>query len=269
MKPTTEQPADSAGELYRRTDISQEDFFQALGRVRRVAQDEIERLIEWLDSTIDVDEDSAIDDDGCDEDSDVEPSLGSFDRMSNQIRAWSQRTAAWGTETDAEEDTADEEPSLGSLDGFVGQIRWSAGNTDDREGDPGFDDREDVCEDEGAEHNGAEPEEQEPSLGWPERMNQAGDPGDPGGSDREQGIAARPPQDRTVVSPNVDGMRRLRGRMLGGYLDRLRFDKAIASLHDHGADTLCGGVLSYPGGQRAFDEMMARHSDKVVAVTIR
>ncbi|MEH2569756.1 hypothetical protein V1289_009383 [Bradyrhizobium sp. AZCC 2289] len=47
-----ERPADSAGALYRRTDISPEHFFQALGRVRRAAQDEIERLIDWLDSTI-------------------------------------------------------------------------------------------------------------------------------------------------------------------------------------------------------------------------
>lgn len=51
MKPTVERPADSAGELYRRADISPEQFFQALGRLRREAQDEIERLFAFLDRT--------------------------------------------------------------------------------------------------------------------------------------------------------------------------------------------------------------------------
>ncbi|WLA67992.1 hypothetical protein [Bradyrhizobium diazoefficiens] len=40
-----ERPADSAGELYGRTDISSEQFFQALGRARQAARDEIERLM--------------------------------------------------------------------------------------------------------------------------------------------------------------------------------------------------------------------------------
>lgn len=106
MKTTLEQPAESAGELYRRTDISPEQFFQALGRARRAARDEIERLIDWLDSTIDVDEDFAVDDEACDEDTDAEPSLGSFDRMSDQIKAWA--TRGWG-EVDVELDEADRE----------------------------------------------------------------------------------------------------------------------------------------------------------------
>lgn len=46
-----ERPADSAGELYRRTDISPEQFFQPLGRARRAARDEIERLIALLDDS--------------------------------------------------------------------------------------------------------------------------------------------------------------------------------------------------------------------------
>jgi hypothetical protein len=56
-------PAGDADALFRRTDTSPETFFAALGRARRAAADEIERLIQWLDSTIDVDEDSAVDDD--------------------------------------------------------------------------------------------------------------------------------------------------------------------------------------------------------------
>lgn len=51
MKPTVEWPAESAGELYRRTDISPEQFFQALARLRQEAQDEIERLLAFLDRT--------------------------------------------------------------------------------------------------------------------------------------------------------------------------------------------------------------------------
>jgi hypothetical protein len=101
-----ERPAESAGALYRRTDISPEQFFQTLGRVRRAARDEIERLIDWLDSTIDVDQDAAVDDAPCDGDPDAEPSLGSLDRMSDQIKAWAHR--GWG-DVDMELDRADDE----------------------------------------------------------------------------------------------------------------------------------------------------------------
>ncbi len=142
--------------LYRRTDISPETFFQTLGRVRRAARDEIECLIAWLDSTIDVDEDSAVDDDPCDGD-DLEPSLGSFDRMSNQIRAWqggicdidAELDKCDDEESDEPEDGADSEPSLGSTNEgrYIGP-------------DPGTID----CE--GEEHDGREPEsgDDEPSL---------------------------------------------------------------------------------------------------------
>jgi hypothetical protein len=106
MTTTLERPAESAGALYRRTDISPEDFFQALGRVRRTVRDEIERLIDWLDATIDVDQDAAVDDGPCDGDPDAEPSLGSFDRMSDQIKAWSHR--GWG-DVDMELDRCDDE----------------------------------------------------------------------------------------------------------------------------------------------------------------
>jgi hypothetical protein len=124
----------SASDLYRRTDISPEDFFQALGRVRRAARDEIERLIEWLDSTIDCDQDAAVDDASCDGDADMEPSLGSFDRMSDQIRAWS--TRGFSAEIDTELDTTDAEPALGSVAAFdagESQEGWADGNRDDRE----------------------------------------------------------------------------------------------------------------------------------------
>jgi hypothetical protein len=69
-----EGPQSPEDSLYRRTDVSPEHFFQALGRLRRAARDEIERLIDWLDSTIDCDQDTAVDDEGCDEDTESRPS---------------------------------------------------------------------------------------------------------------------------------------------------------------------------------------------------
>jgi hypothetical protein len=68
--------------------------------------------------------------------------------------------------SDAEAGDPDLEPILASVEA-TNQTKWASGNQDDREGDPGCDDREDVCEDEGAEHDGSEPtEDGEPSLGW-------------------------------------------------------------------------------------------------------
>ena len=169
--PPTNTSADDPGPLYRRTDISPEDFFQALGRVRRTVRDEIERLIDWLDSTIDTDVDSAVDDDPCDGDPDREPSLGSFDRMSDQIKAWS-ATTGYGSshDVDCELDRCDAEPALAApeahptvygpagphRDRSGSQERWASGAGDDREGDPGCDDREPDVDDEPTEDN--EPE---------------------------------------------------------------------------------------------------------------
>jgi hypothetical protein len=177
--------------LYRRTDVSPETFFQALGRVRRAARDEIERLIAWLDSTIDVDEDSATDDDPCD-DTELERSLGSFDRMSNQITAWqggicdidAELDKCDDEESDEPEDGADSEPSLGSTtDGlYLGP-------------DPGTID----CE--GDEHDGREPgEDDEPSLGSVSSIDQttwaAGS-----GDDLEHGTTRRIERPEPIPAP--------------------------------------------------------------------
>jgi hypothetical protein len=71
------------------------------------------------------------------------------------------------------EDDGDGEPSLAACENHPdyyargSQLHWTQGNSDEREGDDGADDREDVCEDEGAEHDGCEPDvDGEPSLGW-------------------------------------------------------------------------------------------------------
>jgi hypothetical protein len=66
---------------------------------------------------------------------DDEPSLGSFDRMTDQSNAWQQRSLFGYPAIDGEHDTADAEPSLGSLDYNHSQERWSAGGRRDMEED--------------------------------------------------------------------------------------------------------------------------------------
>ena len=97
--------AEPAGALCRRVDISPEDFYRQLGRVRRDVRDEIERLIDWLDATTDTDQNTAVDDASIDRDPDAEPSMGSFDRMSDQVEAWQVRPVNF--DVDAECDSAD------------------------------------------------------------------------------------------------------------------------------------------------------------------
>jgi hypothetical protein len=159
---STAAPAEAQGALYFPTDTTPEELFQAIGRLRKEARDEINRLIQFLDKTDDYvsrELEEAVDDVGCD-DQELEPSL-----------ATTKREDAFGTPEPGP--ICEDEPSLGSVD-VINQDRWSIGNTDDREGDPGCDDREDVCEDEGAEHDGAEPDEadSEPSLGWTAQVSQ-------------------------------------------------------------------------------------------------
>jgi hypothetical protein len=91
----SEAPAESAGALYYRTDISPEQIFQGIGRLRKEARDEIDRLIRYLDET--------------DNHMEMEP--------------------------EDEADDAESEPSLGSLDRMQNQTRWGVGNTDDCEGE--------------------------------------------------------------------------------------------------------------------------------------
>lgn len=99
MKAPLGSPAESAGALYFRTDISPEQIFQAIGRLRREARDEIDRLIRFLDET-DNHMEREPDDEG---DSDC----------------------------DREDSFEDDEPDLGSLDGHNSQECWAAGGSDD------------------------------------------------------------------------------------------------------------------------------------------
>lgn len=79
-------PAKGDPARYRITDI-----FQALGGARKAAQDGIERLIDW--STIDCDQDAAVDDQPCDEEADREPSLvwAVLTGSATTLHAWKDR----------------------------------------------------------------------------------------------------------------------------------------------------------------------------------
>jgi len=203
------------------------------------------RLIEWLDSTIDCDQDAAVDDDPCDGDTDAEPSLGSFDRMSNQIRAWAVRFEVLVSATlDAEVDDSDDEPSLGSVDRSMdgsSQTNWTAGNGDDREGDGCADDRE------GDELGHGGESELEDSLGWTEEESARGRmiAGTMGRSvDLEDGPGSRQPQNRTVIhfmgeSPSsaTPPMKRLRRSV------RKRNRQRLAA---HAAGAVSNGSLTVP-----------------------
>lgn len=96
------------------------------------------------------------------------------------FRAWSRKDKEALVEVliaslDQADADPDLEPLLGAPEVRDGHERrayvWARGATDDREGDAGCDDREDVCEDEGAEHDGSEPDvDGEPILGAFDRV---------------------------------------------------------------------------------------------------
>src|ERR1700689_2472340 len=99
------------GSLYLPTDVTPEEVFQAIGRLRKEARDEIDRLVRFLDDTenhMELEPEDEADD------SEMEPSLGSFERVLDQSKAWQQR-GEFCSGDDVEQDAADGEPSLGSV----------------------------------------------------------------------------------------------------------------------------------------------------------
>jgi hypothetical protein len=66
---------------------------------------------------------------------DDEPSLGSFDRMVDQVKAWRTLSRYAFPAVDGEHDAADSEPALGSLDHNHSQERWAMGGRRDPEED--------------------------------------------------------------------------------------------------------------------------------------
>jgi hypothetical protein len=124
--PAPEKPQDS---IYLPTDTTPEQLFQAIGKLRKDARDEIDRLIRFLDDT-DNHMEREPDDEG--DDSELEPSLGSFDRMADQSKAWRQTAGELCFSIDAEQDDADNEDcdpaeeseasGIADLDGLLEQI---------------------------------------------------------------------------------------------------------------------------------------------------
>ena len=80
------------------------EALQALSRLRREAREEISRLIQFLDASDSYVQSELEGDDDREPDGDDEPSLGSFDRMTNQTKSYLKVSPFAFIETDAEQD---------------------------------------------------------------------------------------------------------------------------------------------------------------------
>jgi hypothetical protein len=119
-----QQPA-----IYYKTPVTPEEAFQAIGRLRKEARDEIDRLIRFLDKTDDYvsrELEDSIDDNPHDEETDdngednedadpAEPSLGSVGDVHFDQERW-----AAGSRQDFEQDDA--ESGIGDHDGLDEQV---------------------------------------------------------------------------------------------------------------------------------------------------
>jgi hypothetical protein len=127
------RPAAPAGELYVPTGISPEEAFQAIGRLRQEAQDEIERLLAFLDSTYDPD----LEDDEVEDDQDAEPSLGATEPGMFYVDQ-----CRWGKSSrdDLEDEHDGREPHDGDDEPSLCGVSVGMGNDEDLEGDNRCDD---------------------------------------------------------------------------------------------------------------------------------
>ena len=140
---------DTGSDLYTRTDISPEELFRTLGRLRSEAEAEIERLLIFLDE---LDADTDLEPSG----DEGEPDLGSVPGR----RGFDQ--SMWSAGNNAVDGG---EPSLGASENHPNpnsyhwndkpyrdqqgtQLGWATGNGDDREGASCDDDREPNVDDE-------------------------------------------------------------------------------------------------------------------------
>jgi hypothetical protein len=110
--------------IYHKTPVTPEEAFQAIGRLRKEARDEIDRLIRFLDETEnhmerepeDEDDDSELEEDDPGEDDGLkEPSLGSVTPASTDQTRW-----ASGGRCDLEQD--DGETGIADQDGLDEQV---------------------------------------------------------------------------------------------------------------------------------------------------
>lgn len=163
-------------------DASPADIFRAIGRLRKEARDEIDRLIRFLDES--------------DNHMELEPDGDELDA------SWPESGVKATNPMEDDEDGADDEPSLGSTGHLAGgPIQYLA--------DPISDGYQMVYDCEGDEHDGREPEHEdydgkvddEPSLGWTDEEAARGQYAGARGCmfDLEAAEPARAPQDRTVI----------------------------------------------------------------------
>src|SRR5665647_1367836 len=155
--------------VYVPTDVTPEELFQAIGRLRKDARDEIDRLIQFLDKTDDYvsrELEDQVDDSPCDD---------------NELD---------GPENGEDEESDPAEPSLGAPERSAScygpdghnptgsQTNWADGRRDDLE------DQHDGAEPDDNEGGDGAKEDDEPSLGWTlnGQMGQSND-----GDDREIG----------------------------------------------------------------------------------
>ncbi|MEH2477550.1 hypothetical protein V1282_000907 [Nitrobacteraceae bacterium AZCC 2146] len=125
---TRKRPAAPKPAIYIKTDVSPETLFQAIGRLRKEAADEIDRLLTFLDSLEDTDVDLGIDDEPHDQTGeddedgvDSEPSLGWTDSGGGVLCTGHFDLDAEGEEHDGSEPDVDDEPSLGSSNDYHGK----------------------------------------------------------------------------------------------------------------------------------------------------
>jgi hypothetical protein len=131
MNAHTKPPAEpQEAPLYLRTNVSPEEIFKAIGRLRKEARDEIDRLIRFLDETDNhMELEDSIDDNPHDEETDdngednedcdpAEPSLGSLGLTDQEDWSMGDRRD-FEDEHDGTEPPEDDEPSLGSFDGLM------------------------------------------------------------------------------------------------------------------------------------------------------
>jgi hypothetical protein len=147
MKTPTKKPGSPLDAIYRRTDLTPEQVFQALSRLRQEAQNQIEYLIQLVDEM-----------DG-DTDLEPEPVEGNLATVgSDNLQVW------FEAHDDAEqddcelEDGRDDEWSLGSINPKISgsQQDWTRGAEGDVElehdgREPSEEDEGGQCDDEGAE----------------------------------------------------------------------------------------------------------------------
>lgn len=128
------KPQDSFAQRLAEQEHARQNAIGRLRRLRKEASAEIARLIAFLDASDPYVMTELEDDDDREEVGDAEPSLGSFDRLTNQEKSW---RALGGADLDAESDTSDDEPSLGSLDHDhqPNQELWATGDRRDLEQD--------------------------------------------------------------------------------------------------------------------------------------